>query len=126
MQKRGKVHSADRKFGIAGAAVAIGGAKSHPLHLHLAPAGLELLVRNLWCCFGEEEPMKKIVLVIAVCAVLTGCSTCRQMCGGWFNKGDRCNVCPPADCPPGVPRAQFMMPGSPQVLPGPIEIAPVN
>ena len=70
--------------------------------------------------------MKKMVLVIAVCAVLTGCSTCRQMCGGWFNKGDRCNVCPPADCPPGVPRAQFMMPGSPQVLPGPIEIAPMN
>jgi hypothetical protein len=70
--------------------------------------------------------MKKIVLVVAVCAALTGCSTCRQMCGGWFNKGDRCNVCPPPDCPPGMPRTQFMMPGSPQVLPGPIEIAPVN
>jgi len=126
LQKRSTRRGADRIVGMAGMPVVIPAAKSHPLRLHLAPAGLELLVRNKWCGFGEEEPMKKFVLVIAVCAALMGCSTCRQMCGGWFNRGDRCNVCPPADCPPGVPRAQFMMPGSPQVLPGPIEIAPVN
>ena len=77
--------------------------------------------------------MKKILLMVAVCAAaLAGCSTCRQMTGGWFNRGDKCNVCPPPDCPPGMPRTQFMMPGatmmpgSTQVLPGPIEIAPLQ
>ena len=55
---------------------------------------------------------------------LAGCHTCRQMTCGWFNRGDRCNVCPPPDCPPGLPRAQMMLPGTPQVMPGPIEIAP--
>ena len=71
--------------------------------------------------------MKKIVLIAAICAAaLTGCSTCRQMCGSWFNRGDRCNVCPPPDCAPGMPRAQMMMPGPSQVLPGPIEIAPMQ
>ena len=71
--------------------------------------------------------MKKILLIVAVCAAtLAGCSTCRQMCGGWFNRGDKCNVCPPPDCAPGMPRSQLMLPGSPQVLPGPMEIAPIN
>ena len=117
---------AGRTVGNSGAAIAIQEAKRHPLRLHLTTAGLELLVRNLWRSFGEEEPMKKIVLLVAVCAALTGCSTCRQMCGSWFNKGDKCNTCPPPDCPPGMPRTQFMMPGQTQVLPGAIEVAPVN
>jgi len=83
-------------------------------------------------CFGEEQPVKKILLIVAVCAAsLAGCSTCRQMCGGWFNRGDKCNVCPPPDCAPGMPRSTVMfpgqvMPGQVQVLPGPMEIAPVN
>jgi hypothetical protein len=59
-----------------------------------------------------------------VIASMAGCNTCRQMSCGWFNRGDRCNVCPPPDCPPGMPRAQMMVPTSPQVMPGPIEIAP--
>jgi len=55
---------------------------------------------------------------------LVGCNTCRQTTGGWFNRGDKCNVCPPPDCPPGMPRATMMLPSSPQVLPGAIEVAP--
>ena len=55
---------------------------------------------------------------------LAGCHTCRSSMGGWFNRGDRCNVCPPPDCPPGGPQATMMMPTTPQVMPGPIEIAP--
>jgi hypothetical protein len=72
--------------------------------------------------------MKRImVLVLAIAAVasLGGCQACRKM-GGWFSKGDACGEPPPPACPPGVPRATMMYPTSPQVLPGPIEIAPVN
>jgi hypothetical protein len=73
--------------------------------------------------------MKKlIVLTILTLTVtsLAGCHTCRRICGGWFNRGDRCVEYPSADCPPGVPRATMMPPGATQVLPGPIEIAPLN
>ena len=56
---------------------------------------------------------------------LAGCHLCRSA-GGWFNRGDRCDMPPPSDCAPGVPRATMMLPSSPQVLPGPIEIAPTN
>jgi hypothetical protein len=67
-----------------------------------------------------------IVATLLLAAVNSvGCNTCRQTMGGWFNRGDRCNVMPPADCPPGAPRATMMYPGTPQVLPGPIEIAPL-
>ena len=68
---------------------------------------------------------KKVLLLLATALVivtLSGCSSCRSMTGGWFNRGDRC--CPPPACPPGVPQATMMLPGSPQMLPGPIEIAP--
>jgi hypothetical protein len=77
--------------------------------------------------------MNKVVISLAGAALLvaslSGCNTCRRMSGGWFNRGDRANVCPPPDCPPGMPQATMMMPGtmmpgSPQVLPGPIEVAP--
>ena len=65
-----------------------------------------------------------IVTTLALAAVSTaGCNTCRQTMGGWFNRGDRCAP-PPVDCPPGMPQATMMLPGTPQVLPGPIEIAP--
>ena len=66
---------------------------------------------------------KVSVVAAVVTASLAGCNTCRQMTGGWFNRGDRCVTAPP-DCPPGMPRATMMLPGTPQVLPGPIEIAP--
>jgi hypothetical protein len=70
--------------------------------------------------------MTKKVLLLAslalVLAILPGCSRCRQMTGGWFNRGDKCY--PPPNCPPGVPQATMMLPTTPQVLPGPIEIAP--
>lgn len=72
--------------------------------------------------------MKKLMLLAVVAVVVSsqsGCQTCRRM-GSWFHRGDECGEAPPTTCPPGVPRATFMMPGSPQVLPGPIEIAPAN
>jgi hypothetical protein len=71
--------------------------------------------------------MKKLVLLTTlalVTASLAGCSACRQMTGGWFNRGDRCDNCAPPDCSPGGPRATMMIPTTQQVLPGPIEIAP--
>jgi hypothetical protein len=64
------------------------------------------------------------ILLALVAWSMGGCNTCRQAMGGWFNRGDHCNVPPPVDCPPGMPRATMMLPGTPQVLPGPIEIAP--
>lgn len=71
--------------------------------------------------------MTKTLMVVTTLALVavsaTGCSNCRQAMGGWFNKGDKCAVMPP-DCPPGMPRATMMLPSGPQVLPGPIEIAP--
>jgi hypothetical protein len=71
--------------------------------------------------------MKKLILLTTLALVTTslaGCSTCRQMTSGWFNRGDRCETYPPADCAPGVPRATMMLPSTQQVLPGQIEIAP--
>ena len=56
---------------------------------------------------------KAILLTVAalVVASLTGCHTCRNMMGGWFNRGDQCGEAPPAvRCPPGVPRATMMYP----------------
>ena len=74
--------------------------------------------------------MKKAILLTALAVLvvtsLAGCNTCRRLTGGLFNRGDRCDDFPPADCPPGMPRATMMYPGTPQVLPGPIEMAPVN
>jgi hypothetical protein len=73
--------------------------------------------------------MKKAILLIVFALVmssLVGCSACRQMTCGWFNRGDRCNPGPPPDCAPGGPRAMMMVPSTTQVLPGPIEVAPVN
>jgi hypothetical protein len=66
---------------------------------------------------------RKVLFAAALMlASLAGCNTCRQMTCGWFNKGDKC--CPPPDCAPGAPRTMMMLPSTPQVLPGPIEIAP--
>jgi hypothetical protein len=68
---------------------------------------------------------KKVFLVAGLAlavANLAGCSSCRQSSGGWFNRGDKC--CPPPSCPPGMPQTTMMLPSSPQVLPGPIEISP--
>jgi hypothetical protein len=58
-----------------------------------------------------------------VIACISGCNSCRQMTGGWFNRGDKC--CPPPACAPGMPQAQMMLPTTPQVLPGPIDITPM-
>ena len=70
--------------------------------------------------------MAKKLFLLAVVAVmassLAGCSACRRMAPSWFNRGDRC--CPPPACPPGIPTQTMMLPGTPQVLPGPIEVAP--
>jgi hypothetical protein len=69
---------------------------------------------------------KKVLLLAGLALVagsLAGCNTCRQMTGGWFNKGDKC--CPPPACPPGVPQATMMLPTTPQVLPGAIDITPM-
>ena len=77
--------------------------------------------------------MKKLILLTVVAlaaASQAGCSTCRGnrdggWFSGWFNRGDRCGEME-VDCPPGMPRATMMVPTSPQMLPGPIEIAPAN
>jgi hypothetical protein len=73
--------------------------------------------------------MRKLTLLTVIALVVTtlsGCNTCRRMTGGWFNRGDRCDACPQPDCAPGMPRATMMLPGTQQVLPGPIEVAPLN
>jgi hypothetical protein len=73
--------------------------------------------------------MKKLILLTALAVAVTslaGCNTCRRLTGGWFNRGDRCDNFPAADCPPGMPRGTMMYPGPAQVLPGPIEIGPIN
>ena len=76
--------------------------------------------------------MKKLLLIVALAAAASsqaGCNSCRQEGGlfsGWFNRGDNCNDMPP-NCSPGIPQATMMVPSSsPQILPGPIEIAPTN
>jgi hypothetical protein len=69
-----------------------------------------------------------LAVVTATACSLAGCSTCRRMTPSWFNRGDKC--CAPPACPPGIPQQSMMMPGAtmmpgtPQVLPGPIEVAP--
>lgn len=73
--------------------------------------------------------MKKLILLATIAVAvssLAGCNTCRRLTGGWFNRGDRCDVCPPPGCPPGMPRGSMMYGGPPQVLPGPIEIGPIQ
>lgn len=75
--------------------------------------------------------MKKLLLVVALAVTvssLAGCSSCRQggLFSGWFNRGGDCNE-QPTGCAPGMPQATMMVPSSsPQILPGPIEIAPTN
>lgn len=110
-------------------------AKSPRLRLHLVRRGLELLdanyVRTALVTFGGGKTMKRFMLLMTVmvlAASLAGCNSCRRglFRGGLFNRGDRCDEIQ-ADCGPGgIPRATMMYPGSTQMLPGPIEIAPVN
>jgi hypothetical protein len=93
--------------------------------LHLAGRGLEL-PGNIASAREDQTMTQKLTIVMTLllaAASATGCNTCRQAMGGWFNRGDRCAP-PPVNCPPGVPQATMMYPGTPQVLPGPIEIAP--
>ena len=92
--------------------------------------------------------MKKLMLLAVLgltAAVLSGCASnngCESSgsSGGhfshfskWFNRGDKCDDCPPGGYGAGYPgefdggpQATMMMPGPPQVLPGPIEVAPTN
>ena len=71
-----------------------------------------------------SKKLLSLTAVIVTIASLSGCSTCRNACSSMFNRGDRCNTCPPPACGPGGPQATMMMPSSPQTLPGPIEVAP--
>ena len=77
----------------------------------------------------EEFTMKRLMLLVTVVILATslaGCNSCRRGFG-LFNRGDRCDDCPPMDCGPGVPRATMMVPGSGPVMPGgPIEIVPAG
>ena len=69
--------------------------------------------------------MRKVIgltVLTVLLASLAGCHTCRQMTSGWFDRGDRCGPPPQPDCPPGMPRASVMYPGTTTVLPGPIEV----
>ncbi len=74
--------------------------------------------------------MKKVMLlmtVVVLAASLAGCNSCRRgLSGGLFNRGDRCDECPPVDCAPGMPRATMMVPGGSPVMTGPIEITPAQ
>jgi hypothetical protein len=75
--------------------------------------------------------MKRLMLlmtVVVLAASLAGCNSCRRglFSGGLFNRGDRCEEFHDDCGPAGMPRATMMVPGSTQVMPGPIEIAPVN
>ena len=91
--------------------------------------------------------MKKLMLLAVLgltAAVLSGCASnngCEGRSSGghfghfskWFNRGDKCDDCPPGGYGAGYPgefdggpQATMMMPGPPQVLPGPIEVAPTN
>jgi len=65
-----------------------------------------------------------LIGVVVTIASLAGCSSCGRSssCSSWFNRGDRC--CPPPACGPGGPQATMMLPTTPQVMPGQIEIAP--
>jgi hypothetical protein len=72
---------------------------------------------------------KKLVLLLAVAMLVTslaGCNACRRAAGGLFNRGGRCDECPPDGFVPGGPQSTLMVPGSPTVMPGPIEIAPAG
>ena len=73
--------------------------------------------------------MKRLMLLMTVlilAASLAGCNACRRA-GGLFNRGDRCDDCPPMDCGPGGSRATMMVPGSTTVMPGgPIEVIPAG
>ena len=68
--------------------------------------------------------MRKLMMVTMVAlavASLAGCNTCRRMTSGWFNHGDRCDYPPPpADCPPGVPRASAVIHPKPSLSPQPV------
>ncbi|MDX1944500.1 MAG: hypothetical protein SFU86_03765 [Pirellulaceae bacterium] len=105
-------------------------AKKRRLRLHRASRGLELLVRHTPAS-EKEIAMKKLLLVVTLATLAvsqSGCSSCRQggLFSGWFNRGGDCNP-QPVGCAPGVPQATMMVPSSsPQILPGPIEIAPTN
>jgi hypothetical protein len=107
-------------------------AKSPRLRLHLAGRGLELLdathPRAALATFGGGTTMKRFMLlmtVLVLAASLAGCNSCRRGFG-LFNRGDRCDDFQPDCAPGGVPRATMMYPGSTQMMPGPIEIAPLN
>jgi hypothetical protein len=77
----------------------------------------------------EEMTMKRLMLVLMVVVLATslaGCNSCRRRMGGLFNRGDRCEECPPMDYGPGGPQSTLMVPGSTPVMTGPIEIAPAG
>jgi predicted small lipoprotein YifL len=106
--------------------------KGHSVRLHLAGCGLELPdanhTRDRTATREEEMSMKRLMLlmmVMTLAASLAGCNSCRRGFG-LFNRGDRCDDCPPLDCGPGVPRATMMVPGTTVMPSGPIEIAPAS
>ena len=71
--------------------------------------------------------MKRLMLlmtVVVLAASLAGCNSCRRGFG-LFNRGDRCDECPPVDCVPGGPRSTLMVPGGMPVT-GPVEILPAG
>jgi outer membrane protein assembly factor BamE (lipoprotein component of BamABCDE complex) len=69
--------------------------------------------------------MKRLMLLmtmVVLAASLAGCNACRRA----FNRGDRCDECPPPDCAPGMPRSTLMVPGGAPVMTGPVEIMPAG
>jgi len=79
--------------------------------------------------------MKKMFALAAVALLTlgqTGCSSCGRSFGSWFNRGDSCAppACAPAGCGAGSGwqqrGAMFAPTSQPMVLPGPIEVAPLQ
>ena len=77
--------------------------------------------------------MKKMLALAALTLLAltqSGCSSCNRPFMNWFNRGDDCNTaaCAPPGCAPGGgwQTRGFAPSAGPMVLPGPIEVAPVQ
>jgi hypothetical protein len=114
--------------------------KMPPLRLHIVGRDVWLLdpgCLNATLCSislpqSGDEKMKKVFALAALAVLLAsanGCSSCRSSGWGWFNRGDNCGPppCAPSGCATSGWQQRNYVPGAqPMVLPGPIEVAPLQ